>query len=188
MAKKKIIRKPSKKGLKQKQKQKQKQSQTVVVNIDTNKPRAIGTTSQPAYRQQPQYITLQSEPSPPVIYNTPAAKQPVFEPVFEPVRTPVKTTNEKIGIQSTFPETEVVKTNRRSKIPVPIKKSTDEVVMNLADLYKTPNDNFAYDNTTPIARRTRAVRALSAEEAERRRVEKNDKARLKRLENKLLKG
>ena len=58
--------------------------------MNTTKARAKRTAPRPAYRQQPQYITLQSEPSPPVIFNAPAAQLPAFEPVI----TPVKTRNE----------------------------------------------------------------------------------------------
>ena len=169
MAKKKITKKPSKKGLKQKQKQ----SQSVVVNINTTKSRAKRSPSQPVYRQQPQYITMQSEPSPPIIYNTVGT---VKETVFEPVRVPTNS----IGIQTFTPQTV-----RASKIPVASKKTNDEAVVNLTDLYKTPDDNFYYDNVTPIARRTRAVLALSEEEIERRRLDRNDKARLKRLERRM---
>jgi hypothetical protein len=170
MAKKKITKRPSKKGLKQKQKQ----SQSVVVNINTTKTRAKKNTPQPAYRQQPQYITLQSEPSPPVIFNAPAVKPPALEPVI----TPVKTTSE-IGIQSTYPETVFITVKRRSKIPIPSKKPIDEVVVNLADSYKTPDDI-----TTPIARRTRAQHPLTPDEIETRRLLRNQKAREKRLEKK----
>lgn len=91
MAKKKIIKKPTKKGLKQKQKQ----SQSVVVNINTTKARAKRSPSQP--QRQPQYITLQSEPSPPVIYNTVGT---VKETVFEQVRIPTNS----VGIQTFTPQ------------------------------------------------------------------------------------
>jgi hypothetical protein len=166
MAKKKISKKPSKKGLKQKQKQ----SQSVVVNINTSKARAKRTAPQPAYRQQPQYITLQGEPSPPVIFNAPAVQLPAFEPVI----TPVKTTSE-IGIQSTYPETVFIKVKR----PIQSKKTTDKVAVNLADSYKTPDDI-----TTPIARRTRAQHPLTPDEIETRRLLRNQKAREKRIEKK----
>ena len=168
MAKKKITKKPSKKGLKQKQKQ----SQSVVVNINTSKPRAKRTPSQPVYRS-PQYITMQSESSPSIIYNTVGT---VKETVFEPVRIPTNS----VGIQTSTPQTV-----RASKIPVASKKTHDEAVVNLTDLYKTPDDDFYYDNVTPIARRTRAVLALSEEEIERRRIDRNEKARLKRLEKRM---
>ena len=78
-----------------------------------------------------------------------------------PVITKRELTTNSIGIQTFTPQTV-----RASKIPVASKKSTDETVVNLTDFYKTPDDNFYYDNITPIARRTRAVLALSAEEVE----------------------
>lgn len=162
MAKKKITKKPSKKGLKQKQKQ----SQSVVVNINTTKSRARKSPSQPVYRQQPQYITMQSEPSPPIIYNAPAVNQPVFEPV----RNSVKTTSE-IGIQSTYPETVFITVKRPSKIPLRV---------------ETPDVTTVEENPmhTPIARRTRAKYQLTPDEVETRRLERNKKAREKRAEKK----
>ena len=168
MAKKKITKKPSKKGLKQKQKQ----SQSVVVNINTTKSGGKRKPSQPSYRPQPQYITMQSEPSPPVIYNTVGS---VKETVFEPVRTPTNS----IGIQTSIPQAVPI-----SKTATPIKRKRDETEINLTDLYQTPDDNFQY---SPIPKKTRAVLALSAEEVERRRLARNAKARLKRVE-KLLSG
>ena len=167
MAKKKISKKPSKKGLKQKQKQ----SQSVVVNINTSKARAKRTAPQPAYRQLPQYITLQSDPSPPIIYNTPA----VNLPPFESVRTPVKTANE-IGIQSTFPETVFIKANRPSKIPFPVTTPNRDAVVNLENIYK--------ESETPIARRTRTRHPLTPDEVEIRRLQRNENQRLRRLKNK----
>lgn len=176
MAKKKITKKPSKKVLKQKQKQ----SQSVVVNVNTTKsggkrrPARPSQTSQPVYRPQTQYITLQSEPSPPVIYNTAPT---VKEPVFEPVKTPAKLTNS-IGVQSF--ETVMIRKPRPSKIPLPIETTNREAVINLADIYKTP-DVVQQENpmNTPIARRTRAQHPLTPDEADRRRLERNEKARQK---------
>jgi hypothetical protein len=168
MAKKKITKRPSKKGMKQKQKQ----SQSVVVNINTTKSRpkrASSKPSQPSYRPPTQYITMQSDPSPPVIYNTPAVKQPVFEPV--------KTPTNSIGIQTSIPQAVPI-----SKTQTPSKRKRDETEINLTDLYQTPDDNFQY---TPIPKKTRAVLALGAEEVERRRIERNEKARLRRVEKKM---
>lgn len=175
MAKKKITKKPSKKGLKQKQKQ----SQSVVVNVNTTKSGGKRQTSrpsqssQPVYRPQTQYITLQSEPSPPVIYNT---APPVVAPVFEPVRTPTNS----VGIQTFTPES--VHVRRASKIPLPVRE-----VVNLPDIYKQPDTPIQQNNPmgTPIARRTRAQNPLSPDEVERRRLERNEKARLKRVEKKM---
>ena len=173
MAKKKITKKPSKKGLKQKQKQ----SQSVVVNINTTKARSTrkpSQPSQPVYRPQTQYITMQSEPLPHLIYNTSP-----HVPIFEPVRTPVKTVNE-IGIQSTFPESVVLR--RPSKIPLP----TREEVVNLENIYKTP-DVFQQENPihTPIARRTRGQNPLTPDDVERRRLDRNEKARQKYQDRKM---
>jgi hypothetical protein len=184
MAKKKITKKPSKKGLKQKQKQ----SQSVVVNVNTTKPRARRSpsqSSQPVYRPQTQYITMHSEPSPPVIYNAPAVRQPVFEGVSTPLSTPVKTVNE-IGIQSTFPETKFITVKRPSKIPLPVQSTNRETGINLENVYKTP-DNIHQENpmNSPIARRTRAQHPLTHDDVERRRLERNEKARQKYQERKM---
>jgi hypothetical protein len=185
MAKKKITKRPSKKGLKQKQKQ----SQSVVVNVNTTKARSTrqpshpSRTSQPVYRPPTQYITLQSEPLPPVIYNSPVVRQPVFEPVSTPVSTPAKTTNS-IGTQSF--DTVFIKVKRPSKIPLPIQSTNREAVINLENIYNTP-ENFQQSNPihTPIARRTRAALALTPDELERRRIDRNERARQKYQERKM---
>jgi hypothetical protein len=181
MAKKKITKKPSKKGLKQKQKQ----SQSVVVNVNTTKSGGKRQTSrpsqssQPVYRPQTQYITMQSEPSPPVIHNTVGS---VKETVLETVNTPTKLTNS-IGIQTFIPQTVMI---RKSKIPLPIATPKKDEVINLADIYET-HDTIQQGNpmNTPIARRTRAQHPLTPDEVERRRLERNEKARAKRVEKRL---
>ena len=113
---------------------------------------------------------MQSEPSPPVIYNTVGS---VKETVFEPVTTPTNS----VGIQTSTPQAV-----RVSKTPTPIKRKRDDTEINLTDLYQTPDDNFQF---TPIPKRTRPVLVLNAEEVERRRIERNEKARLKRLQKKM---
>jgi phage-related protein len=101
---KKTTKKPSKNGTKQKQKQKQ----TVIVNINNGKTRVKRQPVKPPSKltQYPQYINtypvfIQSEPSPPIIYNRPdisssALKTPVEEQtnisvaLKTPKKTPVK--------------------------------------------------------------------------------------------------
>jgi hypothetical protein len=178
-----MAKKTSKKPPRNGNKQKQKQKQTVIVNINNGKTRAKRQTKKPSVIRTPQYINTfpvfqQIEPSPPLIHNVPLAKQPVFEPV----RTPTNS----IGLQTFIPE--IVKQKRQSKIPVPSRKipftPADEVVINLIDIYGVPDDKFQYDNT-PVAQRTRPKLVLSDEEIQRRKDVRNEKARLKRLEQRL---
>ena len=176
-----MAKKTSKKPPRNGNKQKQKQKQTVIVNINNGKTRAKRQNKKPSVIRTPQYINtfpvFQQTEQLPIIHNVPLAK----EPVFEPVRTPTNS----IGLQTFIPE--IVKQKRKSKIPVPSRKTpftpADEVVINLIDIYGVPDDKFEYDNT-PIARRTRAQHPLTPDEIETRRLLRNQKAREKRLEKK----
>ena len=84
---KKTTKKPSKNGTKQKQKQKQ----TVIVNINNGKSRVKRQPVKPPCKltQYPQYVNtypvfIQTEPSPPTIYNRPDVSSSVLKiPVEE---------------------------------------------------------------------------------------------------------
>ena len=198
-------KRPTKKGIKPQQRQKQNQS--VIVNVNTNKTRIRRQPLKP--KKHPQFITtypvfMESLPSPPIIYNREPAKQEtvnvpigvlskkkLIEPTIETeqLRTNSKFTFGKLSGSAT-PEVVKLKTYRTSRIPI-LKRNIisspthDEAVVKLTDTYQTPVP-FEYTNTTPIARRTRGGLALSAEEVERRRLLRNENARMKRLEKRMM--
>lgn len=117
---KKTTKKPTKNGTKQKQKQKQ----TVIVNINNGKTRVKRQPVKPPSKltQYPQYINtypvfVQTEPSPPIIYNRPdisssALKTPVEEQtnISVALKTPKKTPVKKTPVEEKSNMTDALKT------------------------------------------------------------------------------
>jgi hypothetical protein len=139
---KKTTKKPSKNGTKQKQKQKQ----TVIVNINNGKTQAKRQPVKPPSKptQYPQYINtypvfLQTEPSPPIIYNRPdisssALKTPVEEQtnISVALKTPKKTPVKKTPVEEKSNMTDTPKKTPVKKTPV---NGPDKQQLNITDAF-----------------------------------------------------
>ena len=160
---KKTTKKPSKNGTKQKQKQKQKQ--TVIVNINNGKKTEV--KRQPVkppskLTQYPQYINtypvfLQTEPSPPIIYNRPdisssALKTPVEEQtnITVALKTPKKTPVKKTPVEEKSNMTDAVKTpvEQPTNISVALKTPVKKTPVNGTDKQQ-PSITDAFNKTIP---------------------------------------
>ena len=145
---KKTTKKPSKNGTKQKQKQKQKQ--TVIVNINNDKTRVKRQPVKPPSKliQYPQYINtypvfVQTEPSPPIIYNRPdtsssALKTPVEEQtnITVALKIPKKTPVKKTPVEEKSNITVASKTPKKTPVKKTPVNGPDKQQLNITDAFK----------------------------------------------------